>query len=323
MPKRKRKPSQLSTPDHRAIVNAQQELLRWCPNVEGASKNEMACEARPLFAACGIADDDVSREHLEYVCWACGASGTEKLTRCHIDQYQPNEACRPENFILLCDRCHKDQPDALPKEVIKYWLSTREPEAKYNARMKALFDAAMELLKRDFGCFLVEVACGELACDISRLMETYVQKSAGQNSRNMRANLQWGWLAEVHNWCVANRERVGMDMPDLGKGHSSEDGHETARQHSTGKRCNLAAANKTNGEKPTDLFMQQVRAVVEETRRCWPKVATKRAMRKYQDTEGRLMGHPRSAPTECVSIPTGRGTRQATPPSLCRAQRSK
>jgi hypothetical protein len=173
---------------HRDIVKAQQELLEWCPNVEG-----------------------VSNADLEYVCWACGAPRSErgfKLIRCHIERYQPNEAERPDNFILLCGLCHKEQPDALPKEAIKYWLSTRESDAEYQERYKVLFDATTELLRKDFGDLVVETAFAELCHDAKSWVMQYAEKSAGQGSGNILANAQWGWVAEVYKWCVANKEKV-------------------------------------------------------------------------------------------------------------------
>jgi hypothetical protein len=202
---------------HRDIVNAQQDLLKWCPNVEG-----------------------VSNEDLVYVCWACGARSAEHfrskqglMTRCHIERYQPNQAERPDNFILLCDLCHKEQPDALPKEAIKYWLSTRESHAKYNERMKALFNTTMELLKKDFGDFVVDMACAELGRDVQSWMMRYAEKSAGQGSGNRYANFQWGWLAEFYKWCVGNKEKVELDYQNFERAidaarHNADDGEQEA-----------------------------------------------------------------------------------------------
>jgi 5-methylcytosine-specific restriction endonuclease McrA len=122
-----------STPKHRAIVNAQQELLKWCPNVEG-----------------------VSTEDLVYVCWACGYRSIHRskdrlMTRCHIDPYCHNKEERPDNFILLCGVCHREQPDTLPKEALQYWLRTREPAAMRLEREYAPFSASLALLSDEVG----------------------------------------------------------------------------------------------------------------------------------------------------------------------------
>lgn len=188
----KRRPS--SDIPHRAIVNSQQELLKWCPNVEGVLKND-----------------------LKYVCWACGRRSKEKLTRCHIDQYLPERPDQPSNFILLCDRCHREQPDALPKEALKYWLSTRESETEYWERRKAVFDAASALLTKEFGDLVVRLAYTELeqAGDIKSVMKRYGQNSAGQGSGNVEANMLWGYFAEIHKWCVANKEAVELEAQEI------------------------------------------------------------------------------------------------------------
>jgi hypothetical protein len=177
-------PKRHLAPDHRAIVNAQQELLKWCPNVEGVSKKD-----------------------LEYVCWACGGRSTQRLTRCHIEQYLRETADQPSNLIILCDRCHREQPDALRKEVLKYWLSTRESETKYYERKMAVCNAAFALLPKEFGDLVVRVARGDMEHNIKSWterceswIEQYLQtKSAGRGSGNRTANIEWAWFSEIRN----------------------------------------------------------------------------------------------------------------------------
>lgn len=209
-------------------MNSQRDLLnKWCPNVA-----------------------DVSIEDLPYVCWACGAFSHEHyhsrlglMTRCHIDRYQPDEVECPDNFILLCNECHREQPDALPKEAIKYWLFTREHYTTRDERFEALIRATFELLRRDFGELIVDRACEELTEDIRSMMERYAEKSAGGGSGNVRANVQWGWVAEIHKRCVANKERVGLDhqecegMDDASR--RSADGSESLSKHAGGKQMEL------------------------------------------------------------------------------------
>ena len=182
---------------HRDIVNAQHELLKSCPNVEG-----------------------VSNKDLEYVCWACGVGRDAKrrselkLTRCHIARYQPNEAECPENYILLCDRCHREQPDAMPKEVIRYWLETRESERDYNKRIADTLLAACKLLERDFGSFAMDVGWRTLAGDgdftnsLKSCYIRYAEQSAGAHSTNQMANGRWAVVAELHKWCVENKDAI-------------------------------------------------------------------------------------------------------------------
>jgi 5-methylcytosine-specific restriction endonuclease McrA len=187
----------LFTPRHREIVKAQQELLRWCPNVEGVSHKDLEC-----------------------ACWACGARCDEGLTRCHIDRYRPNEQDRPDNFVILCDVCHRGQPDALPKGAIKYWLFTRESQSRRAERLAAPILTAFRLLTDEFGESAVTIALGEVKKDEGTdaaisIARRYAEKSAGQGSRNLEANWQWGLLAEIHAWCVAKDGKVDSDMQEI------------------------------------------------------------------------------------------------------------
>jgi hypothetical protein len=180
-------------------VKAQEEFLKWCPNVEG-----------------------VSKENLEWVCWACGASPPVREKqyrpyRCHIEQYLPDKLDQPDNFILLCDRCHREQPDALPKEILKYWLATRESKTQYDERLIARLRAGCELLKKEFGDLVVDVAYKELTDDIKERCESWIKqylqnRLVGQGTGNRSANIEWGSFAEIHKWCVANKDRIELEM---------------------------------------------------------------------------------------------------------------
>jgi hypothetical protein len=193
-------PKRNPAPHPHAIVNAQEELLKWCPNVE--------C---------------VLKEDLEWVCWACGESPPVREKqyrpyRCHIEQYLPERTDQPDNFILLCDRCHREQPDALTKEVLKYWLATRESKIKYDERIVAPIMASYKLLKKEFGDLLVNVAEKELlVADINAGCDSWIEqyrqnRSAGQGSGNRNANIVWVWFAEFYKWFVANKDRLELEM---------------------------------------------------------------------------------------------------------------
>lgn len=61
-------------------------------------------------------------------CWACGFScGKSCLERAHVGASSVMPDDRPENLWLLCERCHRDQPDGASFAVQFRWLKTREP----------------------------------------------------------------------------------------------------------------------------------------------------------------------------------------------------
>jgi hypothetical protein len=187
---------------HRDIVIAQTELLNWCHNVAA-----------------------VSKEDLEWVCWACGANppareNVFRPTIPHIVRYKPDEVECANNLILLCDACHREQPDAVPKDVLKYWLRTRESAEQRFEHCFAPLRAAVGILVEEFGEFVVRVGQRELFDDKPTsefpasvaAANGYAENSAGQGSGNREANRVWGVFAELREWCRANAQRVEDDF---------------------------------------------------------------------------------------------------------------
>ena len=95
-PRRRSRP-----PSRAAIVAAQREVIERAPNVEF------------LYEECW-----------PVTCWACGLD-RRLPQRAHIVPASAGGSDEPDNFLLLCRRCHYDQPDAQPLEVQMAWLRTR------------------------------------------------------------------------------------------------------------------------------------------------------------------------------------------------------
>lgn len=53
-------------------------------------------------------------------CWRCGCK--RRLERCHIVPYSLGGEDTPSNFVLLCSRCHLDNPNVADKEIMWDWL---------------------------------------------------------------------------------------------------------------------------------------------------------------------------------------------------------
>lgn len=53
-------------------------------------------------------------------CWRCGYK--TKLERCHIIPYSSGGADIPSNFVLLCKRCHLENPNVMDPEIMWDWL---------------------------------------------------------------------------------------------------------------------------------------------------------------------------------------------------------
>lgn len=96
---------------HEDIVLANLDLLKTLPNLE--------------FDGFYI-DASQEVERLTRTCWACGAVGKRLKTRAHVIAKSQGGQDTPDNYFLLCDVCHDEQPDGLSREIQEKWLLTRE-----------------------------------------------------------------------------------------------------------------------------------------------------------------------------------------------------
>lgn len=53
-------------------------------------------------------------------CWRCGCK--RNLERCHIVPVSLGGEDMPSNFVLLCKRCHMDNPNVADPEIMWDWL---------------------------------------------------------------------------------------------------------------------------------------------------------------------------------------------------------
>ena len=54
--------------------------------------------------------------------WRCGCK--RHLQRCHIIPDSLGGKDEPSNFVLLCSRCHLDNPNVADKEIMWDWLKS-------------------------------------------------------------------------------------------------------------------------------------------------------------------------------------------------------
>ena len=68
----------------------------------------------------------------EKVCWNC-AKETKSLERCHIIPHSLNGIDEPNNYVLLCNQCHKQAPNNNNKNYMWEWIkSNKTPISLYN-----------------------------------------------------------------------------------------------------------------------------------------------------------------------------------------------
>jgi len=66
-------------------------------------------------------------------CWRCEHDG--RLFRCHVLAHRhggPDDEAR--NFFVLCDECHRQQPDSLPRKAQELWLGDRLTRGEQQVR---------------------------------------------------------------------------------------------------------------------------------------------------------------------------------------------
>ena len=80
---------------------------------------------RPLAASGATAARFLPGEEDE-TCWACGVWIEGEPERAHVVAHSHGGPNTPDNFFLLCSRCHNEQPDEAPRAVQEAWLATRE-----------------------------------------------------------------------------------------------------------------------------------------------------------------------------------------------------
>jgi hypothetical protein len=83
-------------------------------------------------------------------CWACYHGPIDKLIRAHIVPYAHSQNDNPSNFFLLCDYCHRIQPDTASRFVQIEWLKRAESSLERANRhfipvMKSIIDLCEQL----------------------------------------------------------------------------------------------------------------------------------------------------------------------------------
>lgn len=112
-------------------------------------------------------------------CWCCGSQA--KLTRCHIRAVRNGGTEDPRNFFLLCEECHRLQPDGETEDVQIEWLTSGHREADF----RILTGHSME----DLANLLVEVYGQDGAqARIKGALQAGSDRSASKHTKNQLAN---------------------------------------------------------------------------------------------------------------------------------------
>ena len=164
-----------------------------------------AGEVEPAVLGAAYFEDD-----LRGTCWGCeNPGGKDQLSRCHIfpasaqkagDTPKGFDVNAPDNFFLLCDSCHKEQPDyILNVEVQLEWLKTRVHYMERQTLMRSVYAGkgviwyhVIEMAYKELGELTEKDYLGVYSGmqeDILGSIKT--TKSAAAHHTNFMANCQW------------------------------------------------------------------------------------------------------------------------------------
>ena len=156
-------------------------LLASAPNHEGAKRgaraNPPSCknivaawmDTRPWGHL--VDDDDDAADS----CWRCGYHAQKgEMTRAHIHAHRHGGSNDPSNYFLLCDICHREQPDAAPREEQIQWVSNGEwyltkmmEDKNLMGTLQGLCDIAVRLTAEDSAALMAELTNGMRAVSLA------------------------------------------------------------------------------------------------------------------------------------------------------------
>jgi hypothetical protein len=168
-----------SEPKVSAIVAAQAELISRLPNLEDTEPHELG-----------------------RTCWACGYTyTTDTPARAHIIPASQNGPSEPTNYFLLCERCHKAQPDSLSRETQIAWIMSRPAYlSTLLVELRPVIEAITGLVsKAGLGESFVDEWSAQFS--VERIVAlSGLHEPAGKSLSNARSNIAWLAFEDFKRW---------------------------------------------------------------------------------------------------------------------------
>jgi len=151
-------------------------------------------------------------------CWACGCPKDKCLAiqRAHIKGYAKGGSWEPANFILLCGRCHGEQPDGADREEQLLWLATREPYIAWERREYAVLhegiDRVLDVLwlpEESLTAWFRAHGVGDDPSipnrpSLQAMIDEGMDRSASSGLKNRLANIGIVYAREFRAWALEN-----------------------------------------------------------------------------------------------------------------------
>ncbi len=173
----------MSSPDRKRIVSAQQDLV----------KDYLLL--------------NLTAEEAVHTCWACFKGiddPNHKPQRAHIISRKNGGNYEPNNFFLLCRKCHQEQPDGNSFEMQFLWLQNKESELNQTITLienllKIVQVEAMDQTNNSDE--VLEDYYKYMASDVSKnLLKQASSKSSGLGRLNWENNVKFWLLDHFKTW---------------------------------------------------------------------------------------------------------------------------
>jgi hypothetical protein len=162
---------------------------------------EIAMDQKEIFLSLrNVVDYKLDEAHK--VCWACGFSKSKwRPTRAHIKAKSHGGSDDPSNFFLLCDRCHREQPDAASFDTQKNWLLQHENWITREVReAKEMFEKLRKIAISRNAEALLEEWVEKMSDRKDILMSKATRKSASAHQQTADSNWKWAFIEDFLDW---------------------------------------------------------------------------------------------------------------------------
>lgn len=132
-------------------------------------------------------------------CWCCGSQA--KLARCHIRAVRNGGTEDPHNFFLLCDECHRSQPDGETEEAQLEWLFSGHRNADFLILTGHTMEELANLL------FEVHGSHNMVQALIKGALQAGSDRSASKHTNNQLANQAFA-LRDLWNAAEARKAEM-------------------------------------------------------------------------------------------------------------------
>ncbi len=160
-----------------------------------------------MIATLPNADDDSPTA----CCWACGyAANGFTPTRAHLVAHVAGGSNAPTNYLLLCEPCHREQPDGAPRDAQIAWARGHAGWLRASLLKHGAIVEAIRLACDEIGIAAVRAFVDKHGFDgIGQIMRDGARTVGSLRESNIVASAAW---AVIHALRQSHRAPVQTEM---------------------------------------------------------------------------------------------------------------